>query len=255
MPGIENFAPDRTDTSSGFFVSPSLRPADLLELPQVVDHLFLDRRGNLAAFLVVDRADGRRDREACRHRQLRVGHLREARAFAAEQILHAAIAIGLAVAEVVDVLARLGELRDLLGFGRGFGCLLQELEYFLRHSTVYSVSETISEMSAIRKICCSRRFMRRRRAFRKGAVIYHHEDFGEESIDCRTELGCLDKCAAQIFPRFEHAVNHGAAPLKFFQQRDFRWFLEQLCRAASILSSRPCSNRRPAALARCSSLA
>ena len=28
MPGIENFAPDRTDTSSGFFVSPSFRPAD-----------------------------------------------------------------------------------------------------------------------------------------------------------------------------------------------------------------------------------
>ena len=89
----------------------------LLELPQVVDHLLLDRRGNLAAFLVVDGADRRRDREACGHRQLRVGHLGEARAFAAEQILHRAIAIGLAVAEVVDVLARPGELRDLLGLG------------------------------------------------------------------------------------------------------------------------------------------
>jgi len=27
MPGIENFAPDRTDTSSGFFTSPSFLPA------------------------------------------------------------------------------------------------------------------------------------------------------------------------------------------------------------------------------------
>ena len=34
----------------------------------------------------------------------------------------------------------------------------------------------------------------------QGRVVYHHKDFGEESIDCRTELGCLDKCAAQIFP-------------------------------------------------------
>ena len=70
--------------------------------------------------------------------------------------------------------------------------------------------------------------MRRRRAFRKAGVIYHHEDFGEESIDCRTELGCLDKCAAQIFPRFQHAVNRGAAPLELLQQRNFRRFLEQL---------------------------
>jgi hypothetical protein len=27
MPGIENFAPDRTDTSSGFSVEPSVAPA------------------------------------------------------------------------------------------------------------------------------------------------------------------------------------------------------------------------------------
>ena len=27
MPGIENFAPERTDTSSGFFVEPSSAPA------------------------------------------------------------------------------------------------------------------------------------------------------------------------------------------------------------------------------------
>src|ERR1700730_16254318 len=33
----------------------------------------------------------------------------------------------------------------------------------------------------------------------QGLVFHHHEDFGEESIDCGAELGCLDKCAAQIF--------------------------------------------------------
>ena len=66
----------------------------------------------------------------------------------------------------------------------------------------------------------------------QGAVIYHDKDFGEESIDCRTELGCLDKCAAQIFPRFEHAVNHGAASLEFLQQRKFGGFLEQCAQRA-----------------------
>ena len=34
------------------------------------------------------------------------------------------IAVGLAVTEEIDVLARLRELRDLFGSGCGFGCLL-----------------------------------------------------------------------------------------------------------------------------------
>ena len=69
-----------------------------------------------------------------------------------------------AVAEEVDVLARLRQLGHFLGFR----CVLLRCR-FLCHSTVYSVSETISEMSAIRRMCCSRRFIRRRRAFRKAA--------------------------------------------------------------------------------------
>ena len=101
-----------------------------LELPQVVDHFLVDRRGNLAALFVVDRADGRRDREACRDGQLRVRHLREAGALAAEQVLHRAIAVGLAVAEVVDVFPGPGELRHFLGcrfsqLSSPFDCLLR----------------------------------------------------------------------------------------------------------------------------------
>ena len=44
MPGIENFAPDRTETSSGFETSTELLARGLLELPQVVFDLTLDAR-------------------------------------------------------------------------------------------------------------------------------------------------------------------------------------------------------------------
>ena len=73
----------------------------------------------------------------------------------------------------------------------------------------------------------SSRFIRRSRAFPQGLVFHHHKDFGEESIDGRTELGRLDKCAAQIFPRFQHAVNDRRALLQLLQQRDLRRLLQQ----------------------------
>ena len=44
MPGIENFAPERTETSSGFFTEPSLAPVGLLDLLDVRDHLVVDGR-------------------------------------------------------------------------------------------------------------------------------------------------------------------------------------------------------------------
>ena len=47
MPGIENFAPERTDTSSGFVASPSVAPAAFSSLCDVVDNLRFDRRRQL----------------------------------------------------------------------------------------------------------------------------------------------------------------------------------------------------------------
>ena len=58
-----------------------------------------------AAPLVVDVAGLRGDREARRHRKARVRHLREARALAAEQVLHVPVSVRLAAAEEVDVLS------------------------------------------------------------------------------------------------------------------------------------------------------
>ena len=69
--------------------------------------LAIDGRRDLRLFLVVDGADVGRDGEARRHRQAGVGHLGEAGALAAEQVLHGAVAVGLAVAEEVHVLASL----------------------------------------------------------------------------------------------------------------------------------------------------
>ena len=79
MPGIENFAPERTETSSGFVDRPELRAGRLLEPAQVLVHLLLDGGRHLASLLVVEVAGGRRDREARRHRQAGVGHLGQAR--------------------------------------------------------------------------------------------------------------------------------------------------------------------------------
>ncbi len=50
MPGIENFAPDRTETSSGLSVDPSVAPGGLLELPQVLLDLAIDRRRESSPF-------------------------------------------------------------------------------------------------------------------------------------------------------------------------------------------------------------
>ena len=47
MPGIENFAPERTETSSGFSRRAQLRAGGGLELLQIRQHLLLDRRRQL----------------------------------------------------------------------------------------------------------------------------------------------------------------------------------------------------------------
>ena len=106
MPGIENFAPERTETSSGLSVDPSVAPAAFSSFFRCSAISRSIGGRNLLLFLVVDVADLGGDREAGRHRQARVGHLGEAGAFAAEQVLHVAVAVGFAVAEEVHVLLR-----------------------------------------------------------------------------------------------------------------------------------------------------
>ena len=78
-----------------------------LELLQVLFDLPIDGAGNLGLLLVVDRADLGGDREAGWHREPGVGHLGEARALPAEQILHVPVAVGFAGAEEIDMLANL----------------------------------------------------------------------------------------------------------------------------------------------------
>jgi hypothetical protein len=81
--------------------------------------------GGVGLLVVVEvSADFRRDGEAGRHGETDAGHFREVRALAAEEGLHAAVAVGLAVTPGVDILGRLGSLggHDFLGgrlLGRG----------------------------------------------------------------------------------------------------------------------------------------
>ena len=66
-------------------------------------------------------ADFRSDREPGRHRQADARHLREVRALAAEQRLHLAVAVSLAVAKEINQLALLGLGRRVaVAFGAPF---------------------------------------------------------------------------------------------------------------------------------------
>jgi len=96
-------------------VEPKVAPAAFSKTRVVVD-LTIDRRRNLAFFLVVDVADGRGNGESGRHRQTSIGHLGEAGAFAAEEILHVAIAVGFTVAEKIHMPGRLRPRRAALRF-------------------------------------------------------------------------------------------------------------------------------------------
>ena len=83
MPGIENFAPDRTETSSGLAGSLArLR----LELAKRLEHLVPHAVGEPLAAAVVRVAGLGGDREAARNGQSGLGHRRDAGALAAEQI-------------------------------------------------------------------------------------------------------------------------------------------------------------------------
>ena len=97
MPGIENLAPERTDTSSGFCgVAEALAGASL-HLAHRVQHVVPEAGRQRLAVGEVVVAGFRGDGESGRRRQTREGHLGEAGALAAEQVLHGAVAFGGAV--------------------------------------------------------------------------------------------------------------------------------------------------------------
>ena len=92
------------------------RPA--LDLAHRLEDVVPQARGQRLAGREVVVAGLGRDRESGRRRQARDRHLREARALAAEQVLHAAVAFGRPLAPRVDV-----ALGGLVGsIGTGCGC-------------------------------------------------------------------------------------------------------------------------------------
>ena len=149
MPGIENFAPERTETSSGLSVEPSVAPAAFSSF-LTCSSISRSIAGGIFGFLlVVDVADLGGDREPGRHRQAGVGHLGEARAFAAEQVLHVAVAVGLAVAEEIDVLC---SLSPSLPFDAPIFVARIKFSRGRLHALFLTVSGAISAMSAMFKI-------------------------------------------------------------------------------------------------------
>ena len=104
MPGIEARAPERTETSSGFFGSPSLAPIDFFDLGERGGDLGLQLGRVGVVLLVVVGADLGGDGEARRHRQPEARHLGQIGALAAEQVAHIGAALGRAAAKAVDPL-------------------------------------------------------------------------------------------------------------------------------------------------------
>jgi hypothetical protein len=95
MPGIEARAPERTETSSGFFTSPNFIFMDFSTSAQGRFDLFLQRVGVFPAIGVVMNADIRDNGETGGYRQAQIGHFGEIRALSAEQFLHRGIAVSL----------------------------------------------------------------------------------------------------------------------------------------------------------------
>ena len=111
MPGIENFAPERTDTNSGFLYVAEFCSSRIFELGKVTLHLTVDGGGRFPALLVVKIAGFGRHRETRRHWQSGIGHLGEVRALASEQPFHVAVAVGFAAAEEIHELTLAGSAR------------------------------------------------------------------------------------------------------------------------------------------------
>ncbi len=73
------------------------------EFRQCSEHLPIDLVGNAIGVLEINVADLRRNGESGRHRNTSPAHLGQASALAAENVLHLAIAVGLAGAEAINV--------------------------------------------------------------------------------------------------------------------------------------------------------
>src|SRR5262249_43902917 len=82
------------------------RTDDFFDAPERVFDVAAQRIGVLAAVGVEIRAHFGGDGEAGRHRNAQIGHLGQARAFAAEEIFHLRVAVGLSPAEEVHELLR-----------------------------------------------------------------------------------------------------------------------------------------------------
>ena len=100
MPGMENTAPERTESRSGFAGSPKVLPVSFSRARRCSSISSVEPIGILAVGGVVD-AGGSGHDEAGRHGYPQPGHLRQVGPLAPEQRLHGGVALG----EIVDVLA------------------------------------------------------------------------------------------------------------------------------------------------------
>ena len=103
MPGMENFAPERTLTSSGLSAPPSFCPCSCSRCSSASSIWRLTSLETVCVRHVFAAGFGL-DGEAGRNGQSGIGHLGQSGAFAAELVLHLAVTFGVAVAKEVDVL-------------------------------------------------------------------------------------------------------------------------------------------------------
>ena len=88
MPGMEARAPERTETSRGFSLSPNFLPVMRFHLDDVLHDLRLDIVVDFAAVFIILRAGFGGNGEALGNRQTETGHLRQVGALAAQQLAH-----------------------------------------------------------------------------------------------------------------------------------------------------------------------
>ena len=99
MPGMENFAPDRTLTSSGSAGSPSFLPMAFSRSARWLGDLVVEAVGRRAVLEVIA-ARVRGDDEAGRDGQAEIGHLGEVRALATKEVFEVLVTF----CEVIDEL-------------------------------------------------------------------------------------------------------------------------------------------------------
>ena len=105
MPGMENFAPERTLTSSGLSAPPSFCPCNCSRRASA-SSIWRFTSAETSPLAHVLAAGFGLDGEARRNGQTGVGHFGQAGAFAAQLVFHLAVTFGVAVAEEVNVFHR-----------------------------------------------------------------------------------------------------------------------------------------------------